>query len=288
MIIFTVVFTINFKNDNIKFNIYNLFLVKYMEVGISTASFFNRLYNEDTFEYLHSIGCNLTEVFFSTYSEYEEDFVNILAKRKGNINIHSVHALGTQFEPELYNISPRVRADAEKIYRKVCRAAQILGAKFLTFHGPYQMKNKTLNINYPSLGARTNELIEIANKYNVCLSYENVHYAYFNKPDFFIKLLEFSPNIYGTLDIKQAIQGDSNPYDMLEAIGDKLSTVHLCDIKENNETAAIGEGKFDFVKLINTLKKKASDIPVILELYSKDYQTLEKLEQNFKYIKSLC
>lgn len=258
-----------------------------MRTGISTASFFNLIYNENAFEKLKLLGCDLTEVFFTTYSEYEEDFAKKMADNQNGITVHSVHALGTQFEPELFNVSSRVRADAEKIFRKVCRAAQILNAKFLTFHGPYRMKKKPYNIDFKNFGARTNEIIQIAQEYGLNLSYENVHYAFFNEPYFFVNLKEYCPMLYGTLDIKQSIQGGIDPYDILQAIGDRLSTIHICDIKSNNETAAIGKGIFDFEKFINTLKSKNISAPVILELYSKDYKTLDELKNNFEYIKSL-
>jgi sugar phosphate isomerase/epimerase len=127
-----------------------------MRVGISTATFFNRIYNEDAFDQLKKLDCDLTEVFFTTYSEYEEEFVQKIARAKGDIVVHSVHALGTQFEPELFNVSPRVRADAERIFRKVCNAARILDAKYLTFHGPYIMKKQEYVLNYEKLGNRIN------------------------------------------------------------------------------------------------------------------------------------
>lgn len=259
-----------------------------MKTGISTASFFNRIYNEDAFQHLKNLGCDLTEVFFTTYSEYEEDFAKKMAQNQDGITVHSVHALGTQFEPELYNTSSRVRTDAEKIFKKVCRAAQILKAKYLTFHGPYRMKKKPYNIDYKKFGTRTNEIIDIAKSYGLNLSYENVHYAFFNEPSFFINLKEYCPMLFGTLDIKQSVQGGIDPYDILDAIGDRLSTVHICDIQGNNETAAIGKGIYDFKKLINTLKNKNIKAPVILELYSKDYQTLDDLKKNFEYIKMLA
>jgi len=258
-----------------------------MKAGISTASFFNRIHNEDAFIQLKNLGCDLTEVFFTTYSEYEEEFAKKMAGLQDGLTVHSVHALGTQFEPELYNVSSRVRLDAEKIFKKVCRAAQILNAKYLTFHGPYRLKKKPYNIDYKKFGTRTNEIIQIAEEYGLKLSYENVHYAFFNEPFFFQKLKEFCPMLYGTLDIKQSIQGGIDPYDILEAIGDRLSTVHICDIQSNNETAAIGKGIFDFEKLINTLKGKKINAPIILELYSKDYLTLDDLKKNFEYIKHL-
>ena len=82
------------KDDFVSLFYYNYF-EGIMKAGISTASFFNRIYNEEAFLHLNLLGCDLVEVFFTTYSEYEEDFAKKMAQSQGNIVVHSVHALGT-------------------------------------------------------------------------------------------------------------------------------------------------------------------------------------------------
>ena len=71
-----------------------------MKLGISTACFYLREHVEATFEILHSMGVDTTEVFLNTFSEYEKSFVEALKERKGDIRVHSLHAHGTCFEPE--------------------------------------------------------------------------------------------------------------------------------------------------------------------------------------------
>ena len=90
-----------------------------MTTGISTASLFGRYNTEDTFSILRDMGVKVAEVCLSTFSEYEPAFAQRLTALKGDLQIHSVHALTTQFEPQLFNVSARVRADAEAIFRKV-------------------------------------------------------------------------------------------------------------------------------------------------------------------------
>ena len=44
-----------------------------MEIGISTASLFGRLYNEDAVKAIEELDARVCEVFLETYSEYNED-----------------------------------------------------------------------------------------------------------------------------------------------------------------------------------------------------------------------
>ncbi len=94
-----------------------------MRAGISSATFFNKLFNEDVFDELRRMDCGVCEVFLTTYSEYGEEFAKLLASRKGDIEVHSVHTLNTQFEPELFNKNPRTFADAFALYEKVLARA---------------------------------------------------------------------------------------------------------------------------------------------------------------------
>ena len=70
-----------------------------MRVGISTASFFNRVATENCFTVLEQMNVDTAQVLLNTFSEYEKPFVDALVARKGNINVYSVQALAAQFEP---------------------------------------------------------------------------------------------------------------------------------------------------------------------------------------------
>ena len=83
-----------------------------MKIGISTASLFMRLYNEDAIALISEWGVQTAEVFLTSFSEYEPKFSETLLKKKGNLNVNSVHVLNTQFEPQLFSDHPRVRSDA--------------------------------------------------------------------------------------------------------------------------------------------------------------------------------
>ena len=70
-----------------------------MKVGISTATFFTKELTENSFSVIQRCGGDTAEVFLTTFCEYESEFGRLLAERKGSLDIYSVHALNTEFEP---------------------------------------------------------------------------------------------------------------------------------------------------------------------------------------------
>lgn len=258
-----------------------------MRVGISTASFFNRIPTESTFDVLRQMRVDTTEVFLNTFSEYEKPFADALVARKGTINVHSVHALGTQYEPQLFNANARVRADAENIFKKVCYAGAVLGAKYMTFHGPVRLKDKEYVFDFVKIGDRINQLCEIAQTYGIRLSYENVHWTYFNTPDYFRRLKKQCPTLGATLDVKQAMQSGINAYKFLEVMADRLTTIHLCDYNTKGETKLPGQGKFNFEKLFRALDTLNINVQMFIEVYTKDYRELNELKESYDFLSKM-
>ena len=255
-----------------------------MILGISTASLFGRAVTEDSFEILRRLGADTAEVFLNTFSEYEKPFADSLVPRLCGIKAHSVHCLGTQFEPQLFNPNPRVRADAESIFRKVCCAAFILGAKYYTFHGPVRLKNRKYDYDYDKLAEQINRLTDIAQSYGVNSSYENVHWTYASEPEYFSQLLPRCPDLYATLDVKQAVLAGREPLKYIEAMRGRISTVHLCDVCKDGSTALPGKGKIDFEKILREIDREYPNMRLMIEAYSEDFRTLDELRQSYEYI----
>ena len=258
-----------------------------METGVSTASLFGRYNTEDILPLLDRMGVRLAEVSLSTFSEYEPAFADKLVAQKGSLTVHSVHALTTQFEPQLFNMSPRVRADAQAIFRKVLAAGQKLGAKYYTFHGAVRLKAIRYDVNFDTVADTVNRLTDIAAEYGIRLSYENVHWCFFSYPGFFAELKKRCPRLGATLDIKQARQSGIDVYEYLDVMADRLTTVHLCDCV-GVETALPGRGEFDFGRFIGELKRRGVMAPLIVEAYSKDYATTDELAQAYRFIQQLA
>ena len=122
-----------------------------MKIGMSTASLFMRLYNEDAVALISEWGVETAEVFLTSFCEYEPRFSETLLKKKGDLPVNSVHVLNTQFEPQLFSDHPRVREDAYFWLEKLLSSAEILGAENYTFHGLARLKS-TFKENLPKIG----------------------------------------------------------------------------------------------------------------------------------------
>lgn len=257
-----------------------------MKLGISTACFFTKLLTEDSFKEINKLGVDGVETFLTTYTEYEKEFIDLLIKNKGDIFVHSVHTLNTQFEPQLFNDADRTRLDAEKLFIKVCDGANRLGATCYTFHGQSRLKNKAYNIDFDKFSKKVSRLVEIAKGYNVTLTYENVHWALYNYFGFFTELKKRVSDIYGVLDIKQAMQSKVSYEDYIRDMNDSIKTVHLCDYDSNGKLFMPGKGEFDFVKLFSSLKNLKEEPFYILEVYAGNYTNYSEIQASLDYLRN--
>lgn len=257
-----------------------------MLVGISTATYFTKLVTENSFSVISLNGAKEAEVFLTTYSEFEEDFAHLINERKGDVEVYSIHSLSTAFEPQLFNKAERTRQDAEKWFRKVLRAGQIIGAKCYTFHGSTRVK-KTQVIDPVAFGKRLNQLSLIAEEYGITLCLETVHWCAFSSPDFFKEVKAQAPKLGVTLDVKQCWQSGYDWQDYLDVIGDRLKNVHLCDHDAEGNICMIGKGVFPFDALIKRLKEDGYQGPIIIEQYAKDYADYNEVGESVKYLNNI-
>lgn len=257
-----------------------------MKVGISTATFFSKVLTEDSFSVIQRCGGECAEVFLTTRYEYEPSFGDLLKERKGDLDIYSVHALNTQFEPELFNSAERTRNDAEELYRKVLDVARKLGARYYTFHGRMRLK-RTTAVSPVAVGKRMRELGDIAGEYGVKLCFENVHWAAFNSPEFFAEAKEYCPDVGAVLDIKQARQSGRDWREYIAAMGDRLCNVHVSDCDEQGAIKLVGRGVFPFGELVAELKRNGYDGPLMIEQYAGDYERLSDIAGAVEYLKQI-
>lgn len=259
-----------------------------MRIGISTASYFGKLLTEDAVLEIKETGAPVCEVFLTTYSEYKPAFGDLLKSRAKGIEVHSIHTLNTNFEPQLYNRAERTFRDAEAMFRDTLQTAQKLNAACYTFHGVARLKKKAYQLDYAAVGERTNRLIGICEEYGVSLCYENVHWAYYAFPGFFKELFRYCPKLCACLDIKQAMQSGADYKKYLEDMGERLRTVHICDYDENGKLTLPGKGIFPFRELFAILRDYPKDLPVLLELYSDDYRDLSEVRRCYEWVADLA
>lgn len=261
-----------------------------MQTGVSTASLFLRENNEDALPLLDSLGVRIAEVFLTSFSEYEKKFGALLVKRKGQVCVHSVHVLNTQFEPQLFGANPRVVGDAYGWLRKAMETGRALGAGYYTFHGVARIKRASRSgerDDFAAWGAGLEKTDRFCRGYGIKLCLENVEWAMYNRPGFFRSVKEYCPGLSCVLDVKQArISG--YPYTMyLKEMEGRLAHVHVSDVDERGRICLPGKGIFDFPELLKRLNGAGFDGPLLVEVYKDDYSRPEELKEACDYLDEL-
>lgn len=256
-----------------------------MKIGISTASLFARKNTEDALEFLSKSGIDTTEIFLESYCEYNRQFGKLLKERKGNIDVHSVHTLTTQFEPQLFSLNERAKKDSFDFLDTTMQAAQEVGAKYYTFHGQARLKRTPLVIDFERTAKHVQMIIDAIKKYGVTLAYENVHWSYYNYVGFFEELKKRTVGLKGTLDIKQARQSGIDYREFLSEMGTDIVTVHISDADENGKMCLPGKGITDFGDMFNRLSGVGFDGAVLLEVYTNDFDKESELFDSVDFIK---
>lgn len=259
-----------------------------MQLGISTASLFIRKNTEQALEFLSNNNVACAEVFLESYCEYTKEFGKLLNSVQGQTNVHSVHTLTTQFEPQLYSVNQRAKKDSFDFLDSAMCAAEAVGAKYYTFHGGARFKKTPFVIDYDRVAKITQEIIDKIKPHGVTLAYENVHWGYYNYIGFFSEIRRRTQGLKGTLDIKQARQSGIGVYEYLSEMGSDIVTVHLSDVDQNGKMCLPGKGTTDFYELFTRLASVGFDGALIIEAYQSDYKEESELFESLDYLKNLA
>ncbi len=261
-----------------------------MRAGVSTASLFMRRNNEEALEIFRGLNVPCVEVFLTSFYEYGKKSGAFLAAKKGEISVNSVHALTSQFEPQLFSRHEGAKADAFRILDAVLDAANGLGAKYYSFHGTTRAKKAARNPendNFSSMGRSIAEISGFCKAKGVTLCLENVEWSTYNRPGVFAEMVKYAPDLRGVLDIKQArISGV--PYQVyLKEMGERIAYVHLSDITAEGRMCLPGKGIFDTERLVKELADVGFDGAILIEAYERDYGEIEELGTAYEYLQEV-
>lgn len=267
-----------------------------MEIGISTASYFSKLQTEDAILDIGAHRVPVCEVFLNSYSEYEPSFVDLLVERvnEAGVKVFSVHPMSMQFEPQLFSVHPRQRADAWKLYERVLIAGKRLGATHYVMHGPARLFGGVKNIGLTRIAPIFVELSALAKDFGICLTLENVSWCVFNEPSFGARLLDAvgTGALRFTLDVKQAVRSMHDPAEYVHTVGDFIANVHICDATElENGTVRYdmpGFGDYDFPALFRALAAHGYAGPAFIEVYSDMYSEIPALYRSLARMRRLA
>lgn len=258
-----------------------------MQTGISTACLYPMLL-EKSLSTLISMKFRNFEIFINTFSELGENYLSELKKladESGSV-IRSVHPFTSGYESFLLFSGYRRRfEDSLELYEKYFHACNILGANIMVLHG---RKCERCDITDEEFFERYLQLYELGQSFGVTVAQENVNQFCSDDPAFIRKMRKACGNKCAfVLDIKQAVRGGEDPFEMCNAMGKKICHVHINDNNKASDCLLPGFGKMDYSRLIGDLKRFGYDGSLIIEVYRKSFRTLDDLLLAKKTVENL-
>lgn len=255
-----------------------------MNIGASTSCFYP-LETEMALGKIIDLGFNKTEIFFNTISETQDNFVKELKKQadNGGVNILSVHPFSSNLENNcIFGEYQRRYDDFIGMYRQLCHACAMLGAKVVVIHGAYaQLKRPLPEEHYFD---RFASLIEIGKQEGVMVCQENVVRFRSQSLDFLKRMRSYlGDNFHMVFDVKQAIRSGYDPFEIVDEMKDSIAHIHLSDNMENADCIPPGRGNFDFKRLFETMNKSNYKGDYVIELYSMGYDIEKELAQSKRF-----
>lgn len=235
---------------------------------------------------IKSLGAQCAEVFFSTFYEYRPEFSKKLAKEAEGIAVNSVHVNSTNFEPNFFNPSRRVKGDGYYWLDQVGRSARLLGCGNYTFHG-FNRINGRAHDDFGAFAAGMNEICDFASDYSLKICLENVRWSLYDRPGVFSELKRRVPALGGVFDIKQARMSGFPYQAYIKDMSGSIEYAHLSDVDENGATCLPGTGVYDFNDIIARLKGEGFDGALLIEVYSDNYADFDDIARSLEYIKEI-
>ena len=78
-----------------------------------------------------------------------------------------------------------------------------------------------------------------------------------------------------------------DPIAFVEAMGDRLCNVHICDWREDGTLCLPGEGCMDFAALMRALRRVGYDGPIVMEPYLRLIKSDEALLQSIAFMRNI-
>lgn len=254
------------------------------EVGISTAAFYPGYLTEEALSAIAQLGFRTVEIFLQADGEYTPAFGAVLDRRRRDLDlqVHSLHLYATLFD--LWAPYPRMAEEVRDRFRRLLEVATMLHARALTWHGlRYGLDNPQLVDAFFESAVWAGDQARAA---GLTLCIENVSWCYLRTPEEVRAIREADLPVAFTFDAFQACESGVEPADLVHAMGDRLTTVHLSDYRDDGPRhLPPGEGDLDWTKLLRTLQAAGYTGPLILE--PAHIEGLEVLVEAGRFIRRL-
>ena len=234
-------------------------------IGVSTACFYPHTLTEKALSTIAELGFSVTEAFLQVDCEYSSSFATKLARqqRVTGVKVHSLHISAMLFD--LWVAYPRMRQETRDRFMRALDVAVRVEAKAITWHGlRYGLENpKLINAFLESLAWAS----EQAQQAGITLCVENVSWCYLRRPEQIQKLIASGLPFGFTFDVFQAAESDVDPVTLAQAMGDRLTTVHLSDYAPGRARhLPPGEGTLAWGPVLRALQELNYQGPLLLEV----------------------
>ena len=260
-----------------------------MEVGISTASFYPSLV-EENLDRIAEMGGTCAEIFFNTFGEMQKPFTDVLKQRlqKNRLRLVSVHPFTSLMEGiMLFTAYERRTEEGMALYRSFFRNARSIGASYLTLHGERHMGNKETSAEMERKLRAYNRLCDIAEEEGMIVAQENVVWCRSAEPSYIKILRENVPKLRFTFDVKQAHRAGKTWEDYLPVMGDRLVNIHINDFDAEHSCLLPGEGSMDYVPFFEYLRDSGYDAQVLIEVYAANFTEDAQVRKAVEHLQNL-
>lgn len=245
-----------------------------MEVGVSSACFYP-MQTEQTLELLAAGGFHHIEIFFNAACELKENFCKEMRKRADALGLQviSVHPHCGAYEYiNLFSYYARRREDGLEDYRHIAQAGEILGAKYITFHG--DRLNSPVPADAERYCSALSGIMGIAQQHGLLLAQENVSWCSSSKLEFLRQVDErLRPHgLHYTLDVKQALRAGHRWQDYERIMRGRIVNVHISDSSAQDNCLLPGMGEMDFAQFFRTMRQHGYQGDYLIEVYQRNFQ----------------
>jgi len=255
-----------------------------MRFGVSSSCFYP-MELSFAIEQLVKNGVNCIEIFVNTESELKSDFIK---KIKGiiqpyNVTVTSVHPFTSGYEHiMLFSDYKRRFEDAVEFYKQYYNFASEFGARLVVLHGDRRMPEAG-GIPDEEYFERYYRLATVGREMGVDLGQENVNMFRSQNPVFIKKMKDcLGSNVSFVFDIKQAVRSGNSPFDVCNAMGDRIIHLHINDNNQEQDCLLPGKGTMDYKKLLTQMKSNGFSGNAVIEVYNKNYEKIDDIIESYK------
>ncbi len=250
-----------------------------MKAGVSTASLYP-LHAEDAFRELAALGITAAELFANSTCEAREPVISLIGEtvRRNGMEVVSFHPFSSPMESVyLFSEYDRRIEEMMDLYREFFGTMRTLGARIFVLHGAIQSSGCT-----PEHYVRQFRLLaEAAEQFGVTVAQENVSYCLSGSLDF-LKMMKRELGRYANfvLDLKQCRRSGEDIFEVVRELGGSIVHLHISDSDGSRDCLPVGQGSFDFRRLIREMNSLGYDGAYMVELYRRNYDDYAQLKES--------